>query len=198
MARTTGILFDLTFKPDAPEYVLDVFRFLATCPDYFTCPEDTRRHFNQLLIRCPESLLTWMYNTEHKFNEKLLTYTTCVNNNINGWNGRDYDEEKRRFRSAADCQLVEYGDIIDILDVFTSYLVLKSTGTICARSLEQNGSQEIVYWFDYAGFCASKGYRYDSQDKNYPDYEQRPDRWILDGHFQPPMDFRVLQRAGLN
>lgn len=201
MGHTTGILFDLTFKPDTPETILDVFRHLVFCPEYrsnYNYISESQRAFNQLLMRCPETVVGPLFHPETKLNEKLLIFTTCLNHNINGWNGRDFNEETRRFRSAGDCKLQEYGDIVDILNVFTPYLVLKDTGTICARSLYEHDSQETVYWFDHIGFCASKGYRYDSRDKNYPNREKRPDRWILDGPFQPPMDFLVLQRAGLN
>lgn len=201
MGHTTGIVFDLTFKPDTPQTVLDLFEFLAGCPD-FKYHSNAERNFCSLLMKCPEEFTRVMFDPRQRLDYKLFLLVTCYHGNINGWHWREFNKETRRFRSAGDCKYDTDdevgGGIVEILDALVPYLVLKDTGTICVRAKHEHDFQESVYWFDHAGFCKSPGYCYISHDPNYPDFKDREPGWVFYGEFQPPMDYKELVKQGLH
>lgn len=80
MGHTTGIVFDLTFKSDTPQSILDLFEFLAGCPDYRHL-SDSERNFGILLTRCPETFTSAMTQTiPTSKTGTLVGFSTVISN----------------------------------------------------------------------------------------------------------------------
>lgn len=203
MAHVSGILFDLTFKPDTPKSILDVFEFLGGLTK--STDEDYDQYM-KLIEACPETFRQEIGTTSglgatRKLSQWLFTYTTHEYAYMHGWNARRFDKQALRFESAASDRFLFDDQVIGILDALTPYLVLRDTGTICARELYESAEDEKAYWFDYASFSVSPGYYYKGgPDENelHPNYCSRPDGWAINEGFKPPMDYIELTKQGLH